>query len=583
MISTASLFCGGGGEMAGKRLAFEELGIPVEQCDNLAVNHWDIAVLASRRNFPLHRVMQEDITQISADQLGITHLDMLWASPSCVHFSVARGGVPCSDQQRSHADEVIDRWLARADVPVFLLENVKEFRTWGPLLTANTIIKGKRHKAGRPDPRRKGEFFVRFCNRLKALGYTVDDRVLCAADYGDATSRRRLFLQAVKDGNIRWPEPTHGGPGQPVHRSAAEVIDWSDLGSSIFGRKKPLAGNSLKRIKYGLKNHGLRPFLNYLTHTKSTMPTCDIGKPVPTVTTAKGGELALALPFLMHATHDGQRPVHAVEKPMATITGANRGELALVQPVIIKNFGGGCTNPAAPISDPMPTVTARDHNALIQPCLMELRGTADDQLKATSRAVTEPIATVTAGGGHHALLQPYLIEYHNGSDGERRVRSLGNQLPTADTQNRFSLVRPFLCEYYGTALATSVDEPLLTATTKARHALVQLVLRLGGPEALPLVRCEADLDALDLSTPFLIEIEGVQYIVDVLYRMLRPRELARAMGFPDWYKFETPDGKPMTTTDIVKLIGNACPVNTVKELIKAAILARPATFGLAAA
>lgn len=546
-LQTASLFCGGGGEMAGKRLAFQELGIPVERCDNLAVNHWEIAVLASRRNFPRYDVRQEDLTEVTASSLGIKHLDMLWASPSCVHFSLARGGVPCDEQQRSHADEVIDRWLAQADVPLFLLENVREFQSWGPLLRQDTVIDGKLHKAGRPDPEKKGLYFQRFVQRLRDLGYTVDWRVLQACDFGDPTRRERLFLQATKDGVISWPEPTHGRPGLPPWRTAADCIDWQDAGESIFGRKKPLVANSLKRIKYGLKTFGLAPFLRCLTHTKSDMPGSSVDDPMPTVTTAKGGEYAL------------------------------------MRPVVIKNYGGNCTNPAASIDDPLPTVTATDHNAiatpfvmhathdgqrrvhptteplptvtcahrgelaLTEPCLLELRGTADAQLRSTSRPASEPLGTVTAGGGHHALL------------------------------------RPFLTEYYGTALATDLDEPMLTATTKARHALVQLVERLGGPDNLPVVRSVEDLDKLDLSTPFCIEHDGQRYVVDILYRMLRPRELASAMGFPADYVFETPDGKKLTTTDAIKLIGNACPVNTVKAIIKAAVLARPQAFGLKAA
>lgn len=475
MISTASLFCGAGGEMAGKELAFEELGIPVIFTENLAINHWDLAVATARFNFPCARVKQEDITKISASSLGIKHLDLLWASPSCTHFSNARGGVPCSDQQRSHADEVIDRWLAEADVDVFLMENVAEFRTWGPLLRRSTRIGGKIHPAGRPDPRRKGVFFERFITKLVELGYQVEHRILCAADYGVPTTRRRVFLQAVRDGRpITWPEPTHAQPKRchtgnlPAWRTAAQdVIDWSERGTSIFGRKKPLSKNSLRRIKYGLKKHGLRPYLQYLTHTKTNMSS---------------------------------------------------------------------------IGSPLPTVTAKDHNW---------------------------------------LLEPYLTEYHNGPFGDTRVRGLNEPIPTLDTSNRFFLAQPYLIEYYGTGTAASVGSPLHTVTAKPRHAIIQIALRRAQEGTLPIVRTEADIDALDLTTPFLIEVHGKKFLVDILYRLLRPRELARAMGFPDWFQWRRVDGKPLTIEAQVKMIGNACPVGVVKAIIKAVVLARPERYGLA--
>ncbi len=543
-ISTASLFCGGGGEICAKQLAFDDLGIPQEAYTSLAINHWDVAVLASRANFPRYTVLREDLTKITADDYGITHLDLLWASPSCTHFSVARGGVPCSDQQRSHADEVIDRWLAIADVSVFLMENVSEFRTWGPLLTKDITYKGKRIGAGRPDPLRKGEFFNRFVARLQSLGYVVDHRVLCAADYGDCTTRKRFFLQAVKDGiSITWPTPTHSkdGNGLARWRAAAEIIDWKDKGRSIFGRRIPLKPKTLARIKYGLIKYGLRPWLQHMTHTQSAMPGRSVDQPCPTITTARGGELALA------------------------------------EPCIIKAYGGGNTSPASDIKQPLPTVTAVDHNWLCEPYLVALRGTNQRQVETTATPVAEPIPTVSAGGRHAWLAQPFLTEYHTGSDSARRNRPMATPLPTADTSNRFGLVQPFLTEYYGTATASTLKDPLLTVTAKERHAVVQPTLFAAASSSFPMVRTEADIEALDMTTPFLIEFEGETYLVDVLYRLLKPEELAAAMGFPSWYQFSG-NGRPLSKEDSVRLIGNACPVQTTRAIIREVVAKRPLIF-----
>ena len=249
--TTVSLFCGAGGESAGKELAFRDLGINTTDWASHAINHWDLAVATHHNNFPSIHVHQEDITQVTAATYGVTDIDMLWASPSCVHHSRARGGKPCDDQQRSHADEVVDRWLKVANVSVLLIENVPEFAEWGPL-----------DKEGQPVKEKKGLYFHRFLAKLHALGYVTEHRILCAADYGDPTTRRRFFMQAVKDGRpIVWPEPSHRDPRKgadlftghlPLWRTAAECIDWTIPCPSIFDRKKPLAEATLKRIAAGL-------------------------------------------------------------------------------------------------------------------------------------------------------------------------------------------------------------------------------------------------------------------------------------------------------------------------------------------
>lgn len=470
--TTVSLFCGGGGESIGKHLAFKELGIPVEKMSSHAVNHWDLAVAAHARNLPWVEVRQEDITQVTARDFGLEEIDLLWASPSCVHHSRARGGKPREEQQRSHAWEVLERWIEVARVKVFLVENVPEFLDWGPLDERSQPIKA-----------RAGEYFQAFAAKLRALGYAVEWRILCAADYGDPTVRRRLFLQAVRDGiPISWPEPTHRDPRRPVElfdrplppwRSAAECIDWTLPVPSIFDRKKPLAEATLRRVAAGVVRYVLngRPFI----------------APVP------GGSTDLAAHTLVQTgfgERDGQAPrCLDIKRPLGTVV-AGGSKHALVSAFIARHYKGMV---GSPMTSPLPTVTAIDHHSVVA---AELR-----RSELASPELTNRVAA-------------FLIAYY----------SHGGQLG-----------RP--------------DEPLRAVTTMARHGLVT------------------------------VEIEGETYaIVDVGLRMMSAAELGRAMSFPDWYRWETRDGGRMTQKDAIKMIGNAVPINTAKELIKAVVGPRRADY-----
>lgn len=488
MITTASLFCGAGGESAGRELAFEQLGIDTRRFNGLALNHWDLAVGVHGRNFPHVRVVQEDITAVTAGDFGLKHIDLLWASPSCVHHSRARGGKPREEQQRSHAWEVVDRWLKVADVSVFLMENVPEFLEWGPLDDDNQPIKA-----------RKGEYFRAFVQQLRDLGYEVDWRVLCAADYGDPTTRRRLFLQAVNDGRgIHWPEQTHRDPNAstfvkegagyrsivnlPTWRSAAECIDWSLPVQSIFDRKKPLAEATLKRIAAGVNR------------------------------------------FVLNGT----------------------------------------------------------------PYIINMRGTADNQVNASACAITEPLKTISSGGIHAALIAPFLTAYHSERHaGEVRGSQLDLPIPTLDTSNRYGLVAANIIGIDNKSAsngAYSINSPLGTQTTKARHCLVASFLTqyYGNGDAQGLDSPLRTVRTHDCHSLVLVEIDGATYaITDIGMRMLEPHELAAAMGFPVDYNWNTAGGVLLTKRDRVKMIGNACPVNTVSELIKAVVMARGKAFGMA--
>lgn len=507
MITTASLFCGAGGESAGRELAFEQLGIDTRRFNGLALNHWDLAVGVHGRNFPHVKVVQEDITQVSASDFGLRHIDLLWASPSCVHHSRARGGKPRAEQQRSHAWEVVDRWLKVADVSVFLLENVPEFQEWGPLYDTHSDGCDGRHdpedvdEDGRPNwrfchfnkpiPERKGEYFRRFVQQLRDIGYEVDWRVLCAADYGDPTTRRRLFLQAVNDGRgIHWPRQTHRDPKKiiglfdtplPDWRSAAECIDWSLPVPSIFDRKKPLADATCRRIAAGTVKYVIeqQPFI---VNFRGTNDACILNS------------------------------ASSLTEPIRTISSGGV-HAALVVPFIERFYGGpaGFQPGAVSLAAPMPTVTAN---------------------------------------AHHSLVAAHLVGIDNKSS--NGIWDIKGPLSTTTTKARHCLCAAFLTEYYSQgSVDQSLAAPMRTVTTKDRHSLV------------------------------LVEIDGATYaITDIGMRMLEPHELARAMGFPDDYQWTKPDGALLSKSDRVKMIGNACPVNTVSELIKAVVLARGQAFGM---
>lgn len=507
-MTTVSLFCGAGGESAGKARAMAELGLTPEVSH--AVNHWNLAVQVHGKNFPTVQVHQEDITQVTAADFGLTRISLLWASPSCVHHSRARGGLPKSDQQRSHADEVVDRWLRVADVDVVLVENVPEFAEWGPLDDDGQVIKA-----------RKGEFFRDFLADLEGLGYKIEWRILCAADYGDPTTRRRFFLQAVKDGTpITWPEPSHRNPKKPIGlfdpdlppwRTAAECIDWSIQVPSIFDRKKPLAEKTLRRIAAGIHRYVLtgKPYIVNFRGTGDTQvdgSASGVDEPVRTISSG-GIHAGLVAPTLIqyHSEMAGGRARgQALDAPIQTLDTSNR--YGLVAAFLTKFHFGSDNNGS--MDDPMPTVTAGSW-------------------------IKRP------GGAAHGLgmVAANLIGIDNASSPS--VWPADSPLSTSTTKARHALVAAFLTHYYGTGVGSSPEDPLDTVTTKHRHGLV------------------------------IVEIDGQDYaIVDIGLRMLEPHELAKAMGFPEGFRFEREDGGALTKADKVKMIGNACPVGTVAALIR---------------
>ncbi len=422
VIRAADLFCGAGGTSAGLAAACRDAGLAVEL---LAVNHWDVAIETHTANHPWAQHRCESLDNVDPRKaIPGGRLNLLVASPECTHHSRARGGKPCSDQSRASAWHVL-RWAEALYVENILVENVPEFLEWGPL-----------GADGRPMRSKKGELFRAFTDGLKALGYRVDYRILNAADYGDATTRQRLFVQARRGGKrITWPEPTHAPRGGRTlfgelrpWRPAREVIDWALPGKSIFDRKRPLAPRTLERIAEGLRRFGgdaAEPFLLALTHGGRVR---SVDRPLPTVTTARRGEWALVEPFVI-GQHGGA-VARLVEEPLPTI--ATKGAVALVEPFLVPFYGEreGQAPRTHSVEEPVPTIPASPKFGLVEPFLTVLRNNAD------ARSLDDPLPTVTAGGEHVGLVEPFLVPYY-GNSGAVPVTQ---PMPTVTTRDRFGLV-----------------------------------------------------------------------------------------------------------------------------------------------
>lgn len=359
-IRAADLFCGAGGATEGVYRAARARGASLEM---IAINHWPVAIETHQANHPeaTHLCMSVDAVDPRA-VVPSGHLHLLIAGVECTHHSNARGGRPINDQSRASAWNVL-RWCELLRVDHVLIENVPEFQSWGPLDAKQRPIKS-----------RKGETYRAFLAALESLGYTVEARVLNAADYGDATTRRRLFIQARRGRKpIVWPEPTHSRRGETTllrrtqpWRPAREVIDWSIPSQSIRDRKRPLSPNTLRRIEAGLRRFGGRPFV--LQQQSGGVPRLT-DDPMPTI--AAKGAIALAEPFIVTTggpTGQGRRP-KSVDEPLPTILGENR--FALVEPFVTSYYGNG--ENVRPVSEPLATVTTRDRFALVIPDGVDVR------------------------------------------------------------------------------------------------------------------------------------------------------------------------------------------------------------------
>lgn len=517
------LFAGGGGASTG---IAQSLG----RDPDIAVNHSPAAIAMHLANHPHTRHLCESVWSVDPRQVcGRRPVGLLWASPDCTHFSRAKGGKPRSKGIRSLAHVVIE-WARAVRPQIILLENVEEFATWGPLLDD-----------GKPCPARRGETFAAWRAQLHWLGYSVEWRSLVAADYGAPTTRKRLFLVARCDGlPIVWPEPTHGAGRAHPWRAAAEVIDWSIPCPSIFGRKKPLAEATLRRIARGIQRY----------------------------------VIGAARPFIVPVTHPSDSRVHGIDEPMRTVTAANRGEFALVQPFASSQFGQPV---GRALTEPLPTVTAGGggHHALVAPALIQTGYGERDGQAPRALDIEQSLGTVVAGGAKHALVSAFLARHYGGHENDGSP--LNRPTHTVTCQDHHALTVAHLAKLYGTSTGSDVREPAPTVTAGGGHlAEVRafLVKYYGTGAAAGL---GDPLDTVTTRDRFgLVQVAGETYeIADIGMRMLQPRELFAAQGFPDSYEIAPLlGGKPLTKTQQIELAGNSVCPPVAAALVRANVEAR---------
>jgi DNA (cytosine-5)-methyltransferase 1 len=544
-------FAGGGGASLGIQWA---LG----RGPHIAINHDKEAIALHAANHPDSEHYPEDVWHVDpVEACAGRKVGLMWLSPDCKHFSKAKGGKPVSKKIRGLAWTAV-RWATAVRPRVIVLENVEEFQTWGPVDRATN----------RPCPERKGHTFKRFVARLRRLGYQVEWRELRACDYGAPTIRKRLFLIARCDGrSITWPQPTHGkGRAQPW-RTAAECIEWAIPCPSIFERKKPLADNTMRRIARGIKRYVIDSPMPFIVHFKSDAPA-SVAAPFPTQTSRDC--FGIVSPLIAGVGgRAGQSPERRVDQPYQTIT--SKADAAIVAPFLKPRFGedpdpsrrgglgqaprvraldipaptivptgnggdlvaaflakhyGGHETPGASLADPASTITTQDHHHLVTAHVAKHYG------DRVGSSLEEPLHTVTAESVHHALVASSLLNLHGTSDSHMSGRSLDDPMATIAAGGMHAAeVRAFLCAYYGNEKdGGSLHDPIRTVTSKDRFGLVT--------------------------------VAGVEYqIADIGMRMLAPRELYRAQGFPDSYAIDIEyNGKPMTKTAQVRMCGNSvCP------------------------
>jgi DNA (cytosine-5)-methyltransferase 1 len=553
-ILVADLLCGAGGSSTGCGRALAEMGLEMEL---VCVNHWGVAIDTHKRNHPDARHFCQDISTVRPHIIVPEgYLDLLMASPSCTHHSVARGGKPTSDQQRSDPWHIVT-WLTELRVKRLIIENVREFVHWGPVDP----------RTGKPIKSRKGEYFRAWIDTIRRLGFDPEWRSLNAADYGDATTRQRFILMARSDGRtVSWPTPTHVKrdanlsllPGVQSWKPARDIIDWSIKGKSIFNRKKDLAPKTMARIYAGaVKFNWPEPFLVIL---RNHMAGQSVDAPLPTVA-ANGLHIGLAEPVIMNGRKGNQaKPVST--DPIPTLD--TKGGVWLAEPLVLSQHNSGAPRSA---DDPLPTITtggaaAEDHPGCARPMLVE-PFIMSRQSEGAPRTVDEPMPTQAA------VHSPVLIAPYYGSGSGETCHTAEEPLPTVTAKARFSMVMPVTHSDGSDRARDAEESPLPTITTANRGELAFIAAQFGEREGqAPRIHDIKEPSPAITATGHVNLIEGKLSIAgyDILFRMLEPHELAAAMGFTsDEARYEFAG----TKTDQIKQIGNAVSVAKMKACVGA--------------
>lgn len=525
-------FAGGGGASTGIELA---TGRPV----NIAINHDPDAILMHKTNHPYTEHYQASVWDINPEEVCRGRkVGLAWFSPDCKHFSKAKGGKPVDKKIRGLAWIVL-RWAAKVRPRVIMLENVEEFQTWGPV------------RKGKPVKSKVGQTFNQFIEQLKALDYDVEYRELKACDYGAPTIRKRFFLIARCDGNpIVWPEATHAPADSPEvttgkkkpYKSAAECIDFSLPCPSIFERAKPLVPNTQRRIARGLDKFVIREAKPYLVH---------IGN----------GE------------RNGQLPrIYDIDKPLNTVVSSCKQYLVL--PYLEQINHSGKETRGQKLDKQVPTITSKHGFAYIAPSLIQYHSeTAKSEVRG--QKINKPIMTID-GSGRYGLQIPFLTQYYSGAD---HANTVTNPLQTVTVKPRHFLNDCFLTVLRNHMDSKSINEPLNTITARAMHfSFVKVYVKqysedvwLGYWQKIRAMLNEYTDWNLNDNEIIVFNVGGTEYFIyDIGMRMLQPKELYAAQGFPKDYVIEKDYlGNTYPKSKQVARCGNAVPPPFATALVRA--------------
>ena len=602
-------FCGGGGAGTGLEMG---LGRTV----NVAKNHSPQAISMHTVNHPGAVHFTTDVfdgdpdTECGGNAVGWFHM-----SPDCTHHSQAAGGQPRKREIRN-LSWIGLKWAGMKRPRVISLENVKQILQWGPLIAKRCKVTGRVVKLGGgiaepgevvpvhqqflvPDPKRRGQTWAVFVAELKRLGYTVEWRVIKACDFGAPTSRERLFMIARCDGQpIVWPEPTHAKnpvKGQQKWKTAADCIDFSDLGKSIFGRKKDLAPATLRRVAKGMKKFVIdnpAPFIVPIANWSGELAQSS-AEPLRTITSwPRGGSFAIASPVIAPATHQGSVRVNDPMEPLPTVTCANRGELTLISPVMVGAGGPEYSGKPTTADQPAGTLMTQNHRAIAAAHLVKFR------FNDAGKALDEPLPTITSGGNYqrpagaaHAMgISTVFMAQMNGGFNTTFAKGMDEPLTTVtNTGSQQQLVTASLATLRRNCVGRGVDEPVPTMTAGAEHHAL-LHYKLSPEHEDGALRVAAflisyygteNISACDAPAPTIttkdrlamvtVMVKGTPYvIVDICLRMLQPAELYKAQGFPAEYIISHgADGKPFTKTQQVHMCGNSVSPPPMAALARA--------------
>lgn len=567
-------FAGGGGASTGIELA-------TGRVVDIAVNHDPDAILMHKTNHPHTRHFQASVWDVDPVEVCQGRpVGLTWFSPDCKHFSKAKGGKPVDKNIRGLAWIVL-RWAGTVRPRVIILENVEEFQTWGPV------------RKGKPVKKLVGQTFHKWLEQLKNLGYAVEWRELVAADYGAPTTRKRFFLIARHDGRpIVWPKPTHAPADSPEvksgkkkpWRSAAEIIDWSLPCPSIFDSRaeikekyglsaqRPLRPNTMRRVARGVDKFVIKsadPFLVIVNHAGDFRGQ-EMRGPLQTVTAKHGYGVASPVMAPLTVTNTTNSVGAAAGAPVHTVTTA--GNQMLITPTLaaIGQTGGG--DRGRSVMEPTHTQVSKAEECVACPTMIQYHTEQSERVRGQS--VKEPVMTIDASN-RYGLAAATLTKYYSGDHNQ----SAGAPLHTVTTRDREAITMASMVKLKGTNLGGPATEPVQTITAGGGHHGVittEVVKATPGADLRNWPKIRAALNeycgyTLEDNEVILFLIGGAWYFMaDIGLRMLTPRELYRANGFPDDYKIDKDyTGKEYGKTKQVARCGNAVPPPFATALVRA--------------